>query len=142
MTEAIITAAAWSPSEPTAGDTKEGETTGFLWQILAEASVMASDGTPVADLTKSAWKVLVTDASSVTFAPSFTVVPIVPVFAPAPVPGFYLVTVSEFPTKPWVEPTAFGIAISSRKLSLAGQVVVPIALAGPTVVSTLTTPVI
>jgi hypothetical protein len=54
--------------------------------------------------------------------------------------GFYLVRVDKFPTGPWVMPAALGIAIANRKLSLEGQVVVQVALAGPSFVSTLTTP--
>jgi hypothetical protein len=140
MSEVIITAAAWIPDEPKIELSQE-DVAEFTWRILAEASVTDTDGKPISKLTKSSWNVHVTDASGTTWAPPFSVAPVNALFlSPPGPPGFYLLKVDQFPTAPGVAPTAFGIVIAYKKLNLEGQVVVPVALAGPTVVSTLTTP--
>jgi hypothetical protein len=141
MSEVIITAAAWVRDDPKLLK-KSGKPT-FVWQILAEASVTDTEGEPVSKLPKSAWRVHVTDGSGSTPGwPGFNVVEIAP--DPTQVAlGFYLLTLDEFWTSPWVAPTACGIAISGyigrKKLKVRGQVVVPIDLAGPTAVQLLAT---
>jgi hypothetical protein len=141
MSEAIITAAAWVPNEPKAEASKEGEDTLFRWTILAEASVSDTDGKPVDKLSKSSWKVHVTAAGGTPWSLPFSVKPLTSFPSPiTALEGYYLVRVDNFPAGPWEMPTAMGIAIANRKLGLQGKVVVPVALAGPTVVSTLTTP--
>jgi len=140
MSRVIVTAAAWTIGEPRIKELKHDQPPEFLWRILAEASVTDTDGEPISKLPKSVWSVHVTNASGATSAPSFSVGDIT-IFS-TPLPGFYLFTVEEFPTSAWVAPTACGIVVkgTSRKLQVHGQVVVPIALAGPKVVETLTTP--
>jgi hypothetical protein len=138
MNEAMVTAVAWIPDEPKML-VSQGQATGFEWRILAEASVTDTDGKPMSGLAKNSWKVHVTDAQGGTLLPAFSVGPM-SALPPTVLPGFYLLKVSKFQTGTWIMPTAFGIAISSKKMNLEGQVVVPIALAGPTVVSGLTKP--
>jgi hypothetical protein len=142
MSEVIITAHAWVAGEPGV-NFLHGDPHEFLWTMLAEASVTNADGEPISKLPKKVWKLHVTQASGVTSLPSFTVVEIVTPLAPV-LPGFYLLALDEFGTPPWIAPTAFGIAIEGTvgrpKVEVRGQVVVPISLAGPTVVQTLTTP--
>lgn len=140
MSEAIITAA-WIPDEPKVTVNKEAEAADFLWAIRAEASVTDTDGKPASNLTKSAWKVHVTMPTDLPRRPLFSVAPISAGLTRPFSQGSTWLQVAESATAPGVAPTAFGIAIATRKLALEGQVVVPVALAGPTVVSSLTTPI-
>lgn len=145
MSEVIITAAAWVKDEPRVTKTVEDEPEEFAWTILAEASVTDTKGDPMSKLPKSAWNVHVTDASGVTLLPlGVGVVEIVPIINQPLQLGFYLLTVPEVPTAPWVAPAACGIAIKGNvgpnKLKVRGQVVVPIDIKGSTAVHLLATP--
>jgi len=144
MSEVIVTATAWVAGEPRVTKTVEEEPVEFAWTLLAEASVTDTQGQPISKLPKSVWRLHVTDASGITLLLGFSVAEIVPIINQPIRRGFYLLTLDEFPTSPWVAPTACGIAIQGnvgpKKLKVRGQVVVPIALAGPTAVHVLTTP--
>lgn len=144
MSEVIVTATAWVAGEPRVTKTVEEEPVEFAWTLLAEASVTDTQGQPISKLPKSVWRLHVTDASGIALLLGFSVAEIVPIINQPIRRGFYLLTLDECPTSPWVAPTACGIAIQGnvgpKKLKVRGQVVVPIALAGPTAVHVLTTP--
>jgi hypothetical protein len=144
MSEVTVSAAAWVAGEPRVTKMVEDQPVEFAWTLLAEASVTDTEGEPISKLKKSLWKPHVTDAAGITLLLDFGVTEIVPIINQPVRRGFYLLTFDEFPTAPWVAPTACGIAIRGTigptKLEVRGQVVVPIALAGPTAVHLLTTP--
>ena len=142
MSEVIVTAADWAAGEPRLVFTPGIDETTWLWSILAEESVSNPDGEAMSKLPKSVWHTHLTDASGTTQTPGFTVSEIVTLSGLHP--GFYLLRFDDLPGHAYAAPTACGIAIAGtvgrQKLDVHGQVVVPIALAGPTVVSVLTTP--
>ena len=133
---ANLTASAWVTDPSFKLSPQHSKTIFFWWTVRAEVSVTDAGGKPISGLSKSAWKVHVTDASGQTLQGGFTVTPI----QVQPQAGFYLLKLAALPTEEWVALTACGISIASKKLDLSGQVVVPIELMGKNAVQALAPP--
>jgi hypothetical protein len=123
MSALIVSAAAWVPSQPQL--VPPVKPPGVLaWVIHAEVSVTTSDGKPVGDLPKSAFKTHVMFADGMVHHPGFTVTD---GSAGWNAPGFYFLKFVPASYSAPIRPTAFGVAIARRDAQ--GQVVAPIVLA-------------
>jgi hypothetical protein len=142
MSQAILSASAWIPDEPTS----EGDEPAPVWTVSAEVSVTDVDGKPIAGLsTKSLWTL------HLTFANKFTMPVQSGYFKVEKVawfgwtgPGFYMLALDPLGgVGEWGVPTACGIALHRKAATkprpiseLQGQIVVPVAWASPRVVAT------
>ena len=139
MSQVILSAVAWIPSEPTAKPA--GDAPGEAeWAIYGEASVTDNEGNPITELPREDWTVHVTFSSQTYLETALTIAHL------DDLPGFYLFDLEPVRTTAYWPPTACGIAVhhhvGERELppEWQGQVVVPIALAWDQVIRSVLTP--